>query len=92
VRSVLPLGFLLFVGTCFVYLRYASSNLHVEERVQHARILKQFWVISFYGSLILLLFSLLGLGRSRWVGVILNGGALIFTLMTLGAMCGPNGC
>jgi hypothetical protein len=88
------LGFLLFVGAWFVYLRYASdaSSLHVQERVQHARILGLFWSVSLYGSVLLFLFSLFGLGWSRWVGLIVNGGALLFALMTLGAMCGPFGC
>jgi hypothetical protein len=88
------LGFLLFVGACFVHLRYASdsSNLHVQERLQHARILGLFWSVSLYGSVLLFLFSLFGRGWSRWVGLIVNGGALLFTLMTLGAMCGPFGC
>ena len=88
------LGFLLFVGACFVYLRYASdsSNLHLQERLQHARILGLFWSVSLCGSVLLFLFSLFGLGWSRWVGLIVNGGALLFTLMTLGAMCGPFGC
>jgi len=88
------LGFLLLVGACFVYLRYASdsSNLHLQERLQHARILGLFWSVSLCGSVLLFLFSLFGLGWSRWVGLIVNGGALLFTLMTLGAMCGPFGC
>ena len=88
------LGFLLFVGGCFVYLRYASdpSNLHVQERLQHARILGLFWSVSLYGSVLLFLFSLFGLGWIRWVGLIVNGGALFFALATLGAMCGPFGC
>jgi hypothetical protein len=88
------LGFLLFVGACFVYLRYVtySSNLHVQERLLHARALGLFWSVSFYGSVLLLLLSLFGLGWSRWAGLIVNGGALLFTLMTFGAMCGPFGC
>ena len=88
------LGFLLLVGACFVYLRYASdsSNLHVQERLQHARILGLFWSVSLYGSVLFFLFSLFSLGWIRWVGLILNGGALLFALMTLGAMCGPFGC
>jgi hypothetical protein len=88
------LGFLLFAGACFVYLRYASdpANLHVQERLQHARILGLFWRVSFFGSELLFLFSLFGLGWSRWVGLIVNVGALLFALMTLGAMCGPFGC
>jgi hypothetical protein len=88
------LGFLLFVGACFVYLRYASdsSNLHVQERLQYAQILGLFWSVSLYGSVLLFLFSLFGLEWIRWVGLIVNGGALLFALMTLGAMCGPFGC
>ena len=79
------LGFLLFVGACFVYMRYASdsSNLHVQERLQHARILGLFWSVSLYGSALLFLFSL---GWIRWIGLMVNGGALLFGLMTLGAM------
>lgn len=87
-------GFLMFASACFVYLRYATdpSNLHVQERLQHARTLELFSSVSFYGSVLLLLFSLLGLGWIRLVGLIVNGGALLFALMTLGAMCGPFGC
>jgi hypothetical protein len=72
-------------------MRYASdsSNLHVQERLQHARILGLFWSVSLYGSALLFLFSL---GWIRWIGLIVNGGALLFGLMTLGAMCGPFGC
>lgn len=88
------LGFLLFVGACFVYLRYASdsSSFHVQERLQHARILELLWSVSLYGSMLLPLLSLFGLGWGRWVGLIVNGAALLFALMTFGVMCGPFGC
>jgi hypothetical protein len=88
------LGLLLFSGACFVYLRYASdpSNLHVQERLQLARGLALFWSFTFYGSMLLCVLSLLGLGRSRWVGLVLNSGAFVYALMILGATCGPSGC
>lgn len=88
------LGFLLFACACFLYLRYASDveGLHVQERLHYAWILGHLWRVSFYGSALLFLLSLFGLGWSRWVGLIVNAGAFLFALMTLGAMCGPFGC
>ena len=88
------LGLLLFAAACFVYLRYASnpSSLHVEERLRHAQALGLPWSVSFYGSLLLFIVSLFGLGWSRWSGLLVNGGAFLCALMTLGAMCGPFGC
>ena len=88
------LGLLLFAGACSVYLRYASdlSNLHVQERLQHAQTLTLFWNVSFYGSVLLGVFSLFGLGWNRWLGLVANGGAFLCALMTLGAMCGPFAC
>ena len=88
------LGFLLFAAACFVYLRYASDplSLHAEERLQHARALGLIWGTSLYGSLVLCIVSLFGLGWSRWSGLLINGGAFLCALMTLGAMCGPFGC
>ena len=87
-------GLLLFAGACFVYLRYASdpSNLHVQERLQHARTLALFWSSSFYGSMLLFALSLFGLGWSRWIGLVVNCSAFLCALMTLGAICGPFGC
>src|SRR5580704_8681978 len=88
------LGLFLFAGACFVYLRYASdpSNLHVQERLQHARTLGLFWRSSFYGSALLFVLSLFGLRWSRWTGMVVTCGALLCALMTLGAMCGPFAC
>ena len=88
------LGFLLLAVSCLIYLRYASdpTNLHVQERLQHARAIGLFWSATFYGSVILFLLSLFGIGWSRWVGLIVNGGAFLCALATLGAMCGPFGC
>jgi hypothetical protein len=88
------LGLFLFAAACFVYLRYASnpSSLHVEERLRHARALGLMWNVSFYGSLLLSIVSLFGLGWSRWSGLLVNGGTVFCSLMTLGAMCGPFGC
>jgi hypothetical protein len=88
------LGFLLFAAICFVYLRYASnpSSLHVEERLRHVRALGLTWSVSFYGSILLFIVSLSALGWSRWSGLLVNGGAFLCALMTLGAMCGPFGC
>ena len=88
------LGLVLFFVACFIYLRYVSdpTNLHVQERIEHARTIGLFWTVSFYGAALLFLLSLLGVGWIRWVGLIVNGGALLCALMTLGAMCGPFGC
>jgi|ERR1700722_3038403 hypothetical protein len=88
------LGFLLFAAACFVYLSYASnpSSLHVEERLRHVRALGLIWTLSFYGSPFLFIVSLFGLGWRRWCGLLVNGGAFLCALMTLGAMCGPFGC
>ena len=88
------LGFLLFAVGCFVYLRYASnpSNLHVQERLQHTRALGLLWTVTFHGSLLVFVVSPFGLGWSRWSGLVANGGAFLFALMTLGALCGPFGC
>jgi len=88
------LGFLLFGAACFAYLRYASdpSDLHVQERLQHARALGLLWNVTFYGSPLLFVVSLSGTGWSRWSGLVFNGGAFLCALMTLGAMCGPFGC
>jgi hypothetical protein len=88
------LGFLLLVGACFVYLRYTSddSKLHVQERLHYARTLGLIWSVSRYGSVLLLLLSLFGLGWSRSVGLIVNGGAFFFAVATLGVLCGPYGC
>lgn len=88
------LGLALFAVSFFCYLRYASdpAHLHIKERLQHARALDIFWILSFYGSPLLFLLSLLGLGWRRLVGLILNACAFLCALMTLGAMRGPFGC
>ena len=88
------LGFPLFAAACFVYERYISnlSNPHLEERLRHAQALGLIWGISLIGSLLLFMVSLSGLGWSRWSGLLVNGGAFLWAVMTLGAMCGPFGC
>jgi hypothetical protein len=88
------LGLLLFVAALLSYLRYASdpSNLHVQERLQHAGALNFLWCASLYGSMILFVASLFGSGLGRWVGLAANASAFLCALMTLGAMCGPFGC
>ncbi len=88
------LGLILFSSACFIYLRYVSdpANLHAQERVQHARELGALWTGSFYGALFLFFLSLSGLGWGRWAGLVVNIGAVLCALMTLGAMCGPFGC
>ena len=88
------LGALLFAVAFSIYLRYASdpTNLHVQERLQHARPIGLFWTASFYGAVLLFLLSLFGVGWNRWFGLIVNGCAFLFALMTLGAICGPFGC
>jgi hypothetical protein len=86
------LGFLLFAAARFMYLRYASNLLHVEERLRHARALGLIWSVSLYGSPVLSIVSLFGLGWSRWSGLLVNGAALFYALATLGALCGLYGC
>jgi hypothetical protein len=88
------LGFVLLSIACFVYLRYASNpaNLHVQERIQYAQILALFWKASLYGSALVFVVSLFGLGWTRLLGLAANAAAFVFALMTLGAMCGPFGC
>lgn len=88
------LGLLFFVVAALIYLRYASDpqNLHVQERLRHAPAIGLAWAVSFYGAVFLFLLSLLGIGWRRWVGVIFNAFAVLYGLMTLGAMCGPFGC
>jgi len=88
------LGIVLLTSACIIHIRYASdpSNLHVQERLQHARILGLLSNVGLYGSMVLLVSSVFGLGWTRWVGIAANFGALSFTLMTLGALCGPFAC
>jgi hypothetical protein len=88
------LGFLFLSTAYFMYLRYVSdpSNMHVQERILHARTLGLLWSTSFYGSILLLVASLLGLGWGRWMGLIVNAAAFTCALMIVGAMCGPFGC
>jgi hypothetical protein len=88
------LGFFLLTTSCIMYLRYASdpSNLHAGERLQHAQSLNFLWCATFYGSPLLLIVSLFGLGWSRWIGFLVNGSVFLCALMILGAMCGPFGC
>jgi len=88
------LGSLLFAAACFVYLRYASnlSSLYVDERLRHARPLGLIWSVSFFGSILLFIVSLSGLGWSRWSGILVNAGAFLCALSTFGAMCGRYGC
>ena len=88
------LGGILFALAYLTYVRYFSgpTNLHVEEMRAHAHMLNVLWILSFYGGAFLSLLSLCGLGWSRWVGLVLNGGACLCALMTLGALCGPFGC
>lgn len=88
------LGFLLLSIACFIYLRYASdpSNMHVAERIRHARTVGLLWRFTFLGSILLFFVSLFGLGPGRWVALAVSAAAFIFALMTLGAMCGPFGC
>ena len=80
------LGIILFSVASFVYLRYLSdpSNLHVEERLRYARSIGMLWRATFYGSPLLCIVSLFGLGWSRLSGLLLNGGVFLCTMMTLG--------
>jgi len=87
-------GLILFSIALVIYLRYASDpgNLHLKERVLHAQTLALLWKASFFGSPVLFVVSLFGLGRGRWLGLVANAAAFICALMTLGAMCGPFDC
>jgi len=77
-----------------MYFRYASSpaGQHLQERLQYAQPLNLVWSVGFYGSMLVFILSLLGLGWARWAGLAASVGAWSFALMTLGAMCGPFGC
>ncbi len=87
------LGLLLFTAALFVYLRYTNlTDTHVQERLQHARLLNHLWQATFFGAIVLATFSLFGLGWSRWVGLIANISSILCAMMTLGAMCGPFNC
>lgn len=88
------LGILLSALACVIYFRYVAdpSNLHAQERLQHAGLIGMLWSAGFYGSMLLFFSSILGTGWGRWVGIAASVGAWIFGLMTLGAMCGPFGC
>lgn len=88
------MGVVFFTVACFTYLRYFSdpANMHVQERLQHTSILGPLWSISLFGSVLFGIVSLFGLGWSRWTGVLANGVALAYALMSLGAACGPFGC
>ena len=88
------LGLLLFGIALLIYERYAAPliDVHVQERLQHAHELNMLWSASFYGSLALLVVSLFGSGWGRRVGLAANAGALLYAMMTLGAMCGPFAC
>jgi hypothetical protein len=93
-RVSTSLGLLFLAGACFVYMKYAfgPSVLHVQESYQYARELALLWNFSFYSCMLLSVLSLLGLGWTRWIGLILSCSAFLFVLMALGAMCGPFGC
>ena len=88
------LGLCFLSLTCLVYLRYVSdpSNMHAQERIQHAYALGLLWRTSFFGSMVLVPLSLFGRGWARWIGLLVNAGAFLFALMSLGAICGPFGC
>lgn len=81
-------GLILFLAALLPYLRYAAdlSNVHTQERIQHAQALALLWRVSFFGSAALGFGSLFGLGWSRGLGVLTNGAAFVCSLMTLGAM------
>jgi hypothetical protein len=87
-------AFLFLVCACLIYFRYINTypNPHATEMQQHARTLNLIWRVSFYGSSLSFLLSLVGLGWGRWGGLAMSVAALVFDLMTLGALCGPYGC
>jgi hypothetical protein len=88
------LGIVLLLLSWAIHIRYASdlSALHEQERIHYARFLGYLWQIDFYGSASLIVLSLFGLGWLRGIGLLASFGALSFSLMTLGALCGPFGC
>jgi len=59
------LGFLWLSIAAFILLRYASDNLHVQERFLHAQALVLLWKVSFCGSALLLVVSLAGTRSQR---------------------------
>ncbi len=86
-------GLMLFAAALFGYLRYTNLNdAHMQERLQHAQLLNQLWQATFFGSMVLAVLLLFGLGWSRWVGLLANIGSILCAMMTLGAMCGPYNC
>ena len=88
------MGVLFFAFACFIYLRYFSdpTNMHVQERLQHAHTLGLLWSTSLFGSVLFGVVSLFGLGWGRWTGALANGSAFVCALMSLGAACGPYNC
>src|ERR1041385_199315 len=85
-------GCLFFAASRFLYIRYASSSLHDEERLRHAQALGVIWGMIFLGSPFLLIVSIFGLGWSRWAGVVLYAAAFVDALAILGSRCGLYGC
>jgi uncharacterized membrane protein len=84
---------LLFVSTVFIYERYATyPSLHNQEIVQHTRLLGAVWNAGLFGSMVLFVASLFGLGWGRWLGLILSLSTILYALMILGTWCGPFGC
>ena len=90
------LGTAAFVTAAAMYVRYASSPnasaQHVQERIDHAHVLNILWRSAFYGSPALFLLSLFGLGWGRLLGALASLGALLASMMFLGALCGPYMC
>jgi hypothetical protein len=88
------IGLLFFAVGYFMYQRYISNplNSHVEERLHHWRALGLIWSVTFWGSGLLFIVSLFGIGWSRWSGVLANVAALFCALAIYGAMCGIYGC
>jgi hypothetical protein len=97
-RSIFgPLGsaiaLVLFACAYWMYGRYADPDQpHTAERLQHATLLGHLWMCTFYGAMATFIFSVLGRGWARWSGIVLSGASFLWSMMTLGAMCGPFNC
>ena len=77
----------------FIYERYATyPSLHNQEIVQHARLLGAVWNTGLFGSTILFVAALFGLGWGRWLGLVLSLCTFLNALMILGTWCGQFGC
>jgi|ERR1700679_3151305 hypothetical protein len=87
---------MLSVCAVFIYERYfapiQSLPWRVAEMQHHASALSILWRLCFFGSLLTLIASAFGRSWPRIAGICLSSLAFLFSIMTLGAACGPFGC